>query len=69
MAKAPRSLSPRSCGLNAHARSKVRFGLTDDPGSRRDVQGAKRTQHSRSGARNPDDLHFIESVSVTSLST
>jgi hypothetical protein len=27
MAKAPRSSPPRSCGLNAHARPKVRFGL------------------------------------------
>jgi hypothetical protein len=30
MAKAPRSSLPRCCGLNAHARPKVRFGLTGD---------------------------------------
>ena len=43
MAKAPRSSPPRSCGLNAHARPKVRFGLTHDQARARTFEGAKRT--------------------------
>jgi hypothetical protein len=63
MARAPRSSLPRS--LNASGARKVHLGLTSGQAGAEAVEDA----WSYTGARSPEDIHFIEWVSLTTLST